>query len=81
MNSPGGSPSCESYAFPGRQHRALLVCVRSDDPSTLMYACGTVQNLCHHDDWARVLVANGVHHRLEEVKREIPPPALPHAGG
>jgi hypothetical protein len=50
-----------------RQHRALLVCIRAADASTLMYACGTLQNLCHHSGWARVLVANGVHHRLEEV--------------
>ena len=46
-------------------HRAIIMVIKSQDPSILLYACGTLQNLCHDDDWSRLLIAHEVEKRLE----------------
>ena len=50
-------------------HRALLQCINSEDPGLLVYTCGTIQNLCHDDSWARVFVKEGLVPRLTHLAK------------
>ena len=48
-------------------HRAIIMAIGSPDPTVLLYACGALQNLCHDDEWARLLISHKVQQRLESL--------------
>ena len=49
-------------------NEAMVLALESDDPSTLLYACGCLQNLCHDHEWALALAnVDGVQARLEAL--------------
>jgi hypothetical protein len=48
-------------------HRAIIMSIGSPDPTVLLYACGALQNLCHDDEWARLLISHKVQQRLESL--------------
>ncbi len=68
------SDACDPYSIHTKRkllecgaHRALVHVIKSNDPAVLVYACGCLQNLCHDDEWARILVQQKVEARLEAL--------------
>ena len=54
-------------------HRAIIMAIGSPDPTVLLYACGALQNLCHDDEWARLLISHKVQQRLESLVSQVLP--------
>ena len=61
--------------------RTMILALESDDPSTLLYACGCLQNLCHDDAWASALLAEGLDARLAELAHHQDPKVVHYAAG
>ena len=47
--------------------RALLLALRAEDPTVLVYVCGCLQNLCDNGEWAEYLVSEQAEKRLEQL--------------
>lgn len=75
------SASTKAIMLASGAHRALAACVKSEDPATLAYACGSIQNLCQGPQWAVELVNVGVHERLQEVCSPLPEEGRGGGGG
>ena len=61
---------------------ALLANVQtSAEPSVLLVACATLQNLCHDAAWAKRVVAAGVEARLESLVSHSDPRVVRYASG
>ena len=41
-----------------------------------MYACATLQNLCHDPGWSQIVVAHGLQPRIEELATTSEDPLL-----
>lgn len=60
---------------------ALMDCVASTEPSVLLVACATLQNLCHNPAWAARVLADGVEKRMEALLTHEDPRIVRYASG